>query len=121
MALRSLLRKMPALSLRSPPMGRPVRALSPAAGSRFMSHGGGGLEEELIIQEELAQMRAETNRKFYRDLAEMSEIRHRFGEIIRAGIEEDERTRKTLKLTEMASNAVIILSVPASLYMLNYF
>ncbi|KAM0863688.1 hypothetical protein ACQ4PT_044416 [Festuca glaucescens] len=118
MALRSLIRKMPALGLRPPLMG-PVRALSPAAGSRFMSHG--GPEEELIIQEELAQMRAETNRKFYRDLAEMSEIRHRFGEIIRAGIEEDERTRKTLKLTEMASNAVIILSVPASLYMLNYF
>jgi hypothetical protein len=46
MALRSLVRKMPALGLRSAPMGplmEPVRVLSPASGSRLMSsHGSPG-------------------------------------------------------------------------------
>ncbi|XP_037475282.1 uncharacterized protein LOC119352803 [Triticum dicoccoides] len=45
MALRSLVRKLPALGARSPPVAPrmgPVHALSPAAGSRLMSHGGTG-------------------------------------------------------------------------------
>nr|XP_051212981.1 uncharacterized protein LOC127330940 [Lolium perenne] len=48
MALRSVLRKMPALGLRSPPMGPlmgPVRVLSPAAGSRLMSSDGAQIEK----------------------------------------------------------------------------
>ncbi|XP_044452490.1 uncharacterized protein [Triticum aestivum] len=63
MALRSLLRKMPALALRSPPMAPrmgTVRALSAAAGSRFMSRG--APEGQMIYSEKLAKLREETKR-----------------------------------------------------------
>ncbi|XP_051212987.1 uncharacterized protein [Lolium perenne] len=111
MAMRSLLRKGPALAraLGSPafhapsptPTLRPrsptFQAVQPAAGSRSLSQGQGAAAEE------------------------MGEIRRRFGEVVRAGIEEDDRTRKKLKMIMWASNAIIILSVTSSLHMLNNF
>ncbi|KAF6998537.1 hypothetical protein CFC21_014653 [Triticum aestivum] len=70
MALRSLVRKLPALGARSPMMAPrmgPVHALSPAAGSRLMSHGGTGgqvvySDDEATLakqREEIKRMAAE--------------------------------------------------------------
>ncbi|KAM3392921.1 hypothetical protein ACQJBY_013861 [Aegilops geniculata] len=69
MALRSLVRKMPALGLRLSPTGPlmgPVRAPSPAAGSRLMSHGAptmvDRLRPEIYSEEKMARVREEINR-----------------------------------------------------------
>ena len=68
MALRSLVRKMPALGLRpppTPPLMGPVRALSPAAGSRLMSHGAPAIDRlcaEIYSEDEMARVREEINR-----------------------------------------------------------
>uniref|UniRef100_A0A453ADZ2 Uncharacterized protein n=3 Tax=Aegilops tauschii TaxID=37682 RepID=A0A453ADZ2_AEGTS len=68
MALRSLVRKTPALGLRPPPTGPlmgPVRALSPAAGSRLMSHGSPAIDRlraEVYSEEKMARVREEINR-----------------------------------------------------------
>ncbi|KAM3393199.1 hypothetical protein ACQJBY_014064 [Aegilops geniculata] len=67
MALRTLVRKSPALGVRSPPMGPrmgPVHALSPAAGSRLMSHGGTGgqVVNSDVDEATLAKQREEIKR-----------------------------------------------------------
>ncbi|KAM3240692.1 hypothetical protein ACQJBY_053996 [Aegilops geniculata] len=62
MALRSLIRKMPAVGLRStpmPPRMGPVHALSTAAGSRIMSHGAPGINgrAKIYSEDEIAERR----------------------------------------------------------------
>uniref|UniRef100_A0ACD5UG06 Uncharacterized protein n=1 Tax=Avena sativa TaxID=4498 RepID=A0ACD5UG06_AVESA len=115
MALRSLLRKTPALGVRSWPtaMGA-VQKLSPAAGSRLVSTDLPSAEEgrKVYSQEEIDEMRAEfdeTMKEIKRDIAAL-------GETCRADdAEGTERFRKQHENINRTCNVILLLCVPATI------
>ncbi|EMS65626.1 hypothetical protein TRIUR3_28942 [Triticum urartu] len=126
MALRSLLRKMPALGSRSLPMAPsklPVHALSPAAGSRLFHHGATG--QIMYSGESLARLRENTKLEKARLEKHMMELNKRMEDWHKINKSHDWRQdedyinfRKKLRRIEVACNVVLLITVPGTAAML---
>ncbi|KAI5013267.1 hypothetical protein ZWY2020_028221 [Hordeum vulgare] len=130
MALRSLVRKMPALGARSPAMGRPVHALSPATGFRFMSQGGTGGpvvysdDDEAKHREVIKRMTAEFDKnikEIHENLDAMEEAESQNSDLMfikQTTLVFQTQNRKKLNKIETACDVALIVLVPTTVLLL---
>ncbi|KAF6988186.1 hypothetical protein CFC21_005758 [Triticum aestivum] len=124
MALRSIARKLPALGARSPPMGPrigPVHALSPAAGSRLMSHGGSGTGGQVVYSDDdktLAKQREEIKRmtaEFDQSMKDISKNLDDMDLAERRSKEDLANFHRRLDNMQKVVNVALIVLVPTSI------